>query len=124
MIDPRLIGVGVAVAAFAALGIYAWDADRALAKCQKAAVESALEAEKKVRELAERDAEKTRELAQKFDEQTNILRVEAQSREDAIRMAKGAECPTPDLDAYLDSVRKRSAASSSSAASKPASTGK
>lgn len=113
----RLGILGAIALAFISLGIYAWDADRALAKCQRAAIESALAAEKKVRELAEEDKANTRKLIEKFDEQTNTLRVEAQSREDAIRMAKATECPTPDLDAYLDSLRKRSATPNSGAAS-------
>jgi hypothetical protein len=115
----RLGILGAVVLAFIGLGIYAWDADRALAKCQKAAIESALAAEVKVRELKEQDAAKTRELVEKFDAQATTLRVEAQSREDAIRSAKTTVCETPDLDAYLDGVRKRSATSSSSAKSGP-----
>lgn len=119
------LGIMAAVGlAFIALGLYAWDADRALAKCEKAAIESALAAEVKVRELAEQDRIKTRELVDKFDAQTNTLRVEAQSREDAIRSAKTTVCITPDLDAYLDGVRKRSAASNSGATSGPASKSK
>lgn len=113
----RLGILGAVALAFISLGIYAWDADRALAKCQHAAIESALAAEKEARRLKEEDQANTRKLIEKFDEQTNTLRVEAQSREDAIRMAKATECSTPDLDAYLDSLRKRSATPNSGAAS-------
>lgn len=120
MIGSQYIVAGVAIV-FVSLGVYAWDADRALDRCVLSRVNDALEAEKKARETKAKQEEATRAITVEYDAQVARLRDMVEDRDAAINRAKGTACATPDLDALIDGLRWKPAASSSGSTSKPAS---
>lgn len=100
------LGLFAAIAlAFLGLGVYAWDADRALAKCTLARVEDARKALEEAARLKQEDEKAVAALREKHDQEKVELRNEAQSREDKILKSRVTVNGCPAIDSYINSVR-------------------